>query len=680
MIPPALPLAAAALLSGLLALHAQAAAPPPVVAGLALHLDAGNPASLSLHEGRDVLSWSCSINSGIEFQPPARLPQWLPDAVNGHPALTFDGVAQLETDARAAMAIGNDASGFTVFVVARQADTRAGNYFRMGEGGSRSALRLMLGRTSGGLRVLARRLDRTEFAELSGGRNTPGQWVLDSAVMNFAATRAALLSNGRVLSSSSEFLTPGRTSPTNSRMFVIGSDHREQRWRGEIAEILLYNRALGTAELAEVHRYLGAKYSIRMDRTRLPFDPAEGAVVATATAEAPSLTQEQLDLALVPAPINTQPGPEYSDAARDYAMVIGLDRTPGGRLWAAWVAGGDSEEGYFVAATSDDNGETWSAPRLVIDPPNLSPEILQRTLVGTFWTDPTGRLWLFYDQSLGYFDGRAGVWAITCDNPDADTPVWSAPRRIWHGATLNKPLVLNNGEWLLPVSLWTRDWIRPHLKKGPGPPFENNYRDLDPLRMAHVFVSSDQGATWTLRGSAAADERRFDEHMMVELRDGRLWMLLRTYYGLAESYSADQGRTWSDPVPSRFAHVARGARVHLRRLQSGRLLFVKHGELEEQTATRSHLMAFLSDDDGATWSRGLLLDERTGISYPDGFEASDGTICIIYDRNRATDSEILMARFREADIQAGRFHTPGARARILVNKALGKRPAGAHDE
>src|SRR5690606_5922900 len=49
------------------------------------------------------------------------------------------------------------------------------------------------------------------------------------------------------------------------------------------------------------------------------------------------ISGDDLDFTLEPAPINTNPGPEYSDEARDYAMVIGLDRTPGGRLWAVWV-------------------------------------------------------------------------------------------------------------------------------------------------------------------------------------------------------------------------------------------------------------------------------------------------------------------------------------------------------
>jgi len=34
-------------------------------------------------------------------------------------------------------------------------------------------------------------------------------------------------------------------------------------------------------------------------------------------------------------------------------MTIGIERTPGGRLWACWVAGGDSPKAFFVLANSD---------------------------------------------------------------------------------------------------------------------------------------------------------------------------------------------------------------------------------------------------------------------------------------------------------------------------------------
>lgn len=378
-----------------------------------------------------------------------------------------------------------------------------------------------------------------------------------------------------------------------------------------------------------------------------------------------------LDLAMQPPKIITDPGPEYSDDARDYAMVIGMDRTPRGRLWAAWVAGGDSDKGLFVAATSDDGGTTWSAPRLVIDPPDVpdSPEVpgglRRRILVGNFWTDPTGKLWLFFDQSMGYYDGRAGSWAITCDNPDDEKPLWSAPRRIWHGATLNKPLVLKNGEWLMPISLWPRRNINPA-------PLREEFHELDHQRMAHLFVSTDEGKTWTRRGGVVIPDTSFDEHMYVELPDGRLWMLARTTYGIAETFSSDQGATWSAPQPSAIKNVS--ARFFLRRLKSGRLLLVKNGPLDERLKSRSHLTAFLSDDDGKIWRGGLVIDERNGVSYPDGFQAPDGVIHIIHDHNRAADREILLAKFTEDDVLAGKFVSPGSQGKILVNKARGGLP------
>lgn len=377
-----------------------------------------------------------------------------------------------------------------------------------------------------------------------------------------------------------------------------------------------------------------------------------------------ALPQAILDLPLQPTVINTRPGPEYSDEQRDYAMVIGADRTPKGRIWAAWVAGGDSPRAYFVAATSDDEGQTWSKPRLVIDPPDAPTGLEVSALVGNFWTDPTGRLWLFYDQSLSMFDGRAGLWAITCDNPDADTPVWSEPRRLWHGMTLNKPTVLSNGEWLLPISLWTRDKIGvPALK-------EKGYAELDEVRMANLFVSTDKGATWTRRGGVMFPHTQFDEHMVVELKDGRLWMLARTSKGISESFSSDQGRTWTAPQLSQIKNLS--ARFFIRRLASGNLLLVKNGGINETLKSRSHMTAFLSEDEGQTWKGGLLLDERNGVSYPDGFQAPDGILHIVHDRGRGSEREILLHRFTEADILAGKLVTPGSQTKMMVSKALGK--------
>jgi hypothetical protein len=83
--------------------------------------------------------------------------------------------------------------------------------------------------------------------------------------------------------------------------------------------------------------------------------------------------------------------------------------------------------------------------------------------------------------------------------------------------------------------------------------------------------------------------------------------------------------------------------------------------------SRSHLTAFLSDDDGRNWTGGLLLDDRMNVSYPDGVQAPDGRIYIVYDRERFAAREILMAVFTEADARSG---TDGnARLRVVVNRA-----------
>jgi hypothetical protein len=61
-----------------------------------------------------------------------------------------------------------------------------------------------------------------------------------------------------------------------------------------------------------------------------------------------------------------------------------------------------------------------------------------------------------------------------------------------------------------------------------------------------------------------------------------------------------------------------------------------------------------------------MLDPRRGISYPDGCQAPDGTIYISYDRNRSTDGEILLARFRESDVLAGQLTHAQSQLQMLI--------------
>lgn len=355
--------------------------------------------------------------------------------------------------------------------------------------------------------------------------------------------------------------------------------------------------------------------------------------------------------------IDHHPLPRYRIADQDYGMTIGTAVTAGGRLFACWVGGGDNAKAFFLLSKSDDGGRSWSEPLLAIDPHDDTLPCDRCTIVGTLWVDPLKRLWLFFNQSLLHYDGRSTNWYIRCDDPDAETLVWTEPRYVYHGCTLNKPTVLSTGEWMLPVSVWARHHIKP--------PFTDSYRELDNVRMANVLVSADAGETWTRRGGALFPDTRFDEHMVVELPEGRLWMLGRVKDGLMESFSDDAGVTWTEPVRARVQSVS--ARYHLRRLRSGRLLLIKHGVRPEAAPeNRSWLTAFLSEDNGASWPHSLVLDERFEVSYPDADEYANGMIYITYDRNRAKDGEILMAALREEDILAGEVRTEGAFVRRVI--------------
>ena len=314
-----------------------------------------------------------------------------------------------------------------------------------------------------------------------------------------------------------------------------------------------------------------------------------------------------------------------------------------GRLWATWFAGktpAEDENSYVVVTTSGDGGKSWTE-KFYIDPDGEGP---LRAVDPELWIDPEGTLWLFWTKMIGFNGKNSGLWAKTNNNPNKEDSKWSKPRRVSTGIMKGRPIVLSTGEWVFPISTW---------------------RDTD--NSAKIVVSTDKGKTFSIRGGCNIPKqfRDYDEHTIVERKDKTLWMLVRTKYGIGESISNDRGKTWSALIPSSIQHPV--SRFFIRRLSSGNLLLVKHGPINERIG-RSHLTAYLSKDDGYNWLGGLLLDERVGVSYPDGQQISDGTIYISYDHSRTIDREMLMATFTEDDVLAGDTASPSVSLRMIISK------------
>jgi len=378
-------------------------------------------------------------------------------------------------------------------------------------------------------------------------------------------------------------------------------------------------------------------------------------VTASVYSEEPADLREQ---ALQPPKVFINP-PEslYSSTRRMFQGIPGIERAPGGRLWVSRFSGSTGEgasRNYALLITSGDDGRTWSDLKVVVDMPDSRVRMCDPCL----WIDPLGRLWFFWCQAYSPWV-HCGVWAMVTETPDEADPVWSEPRRLYEGVVLNKPTVLSNGDWLFPVNV-KKDLSQYTWDSEPEPPSN-----------VVVMTTDDQGKTLTRRGTVSLPDPAYhhslSEPMIVERKNGSLWMLVRIRYGMGQSTSRDGGRTWSPIQPAPIKHTV--SRFFIRKLQSGNLLLVKHGPIDQRTH-RELLTAYVSTDDGATWSDGLMLDRRYHLSYPDGTQAPDGRIYVVYDHGRypGTAREILMAVFTEAAVLAGE-PCENTRLKVVVNRA-----------
>jgi hypothetical protein len=80
-------------------------------------------------------------------------------------------------------------------------------------------------------------------------------------------------------------------------------------------------------------------------------------------------------------------------------------------------------------------------------------------------------------------------------------------------------------------------------------------------------------------------------------------------------------------------------------------------ELEKHKTARTRMTAYLSDDDGKTFPRKILLCDDGQISYPSATLGKDGSIYIVYDQGRGVIGQhtIFLSKIGEEDILAGKL-------------------------
>ena len=182
------------------------------------------------------------------------------------------------------------------------------------------------------------------------------------------------------------------------------------------------------------------------------------------------------------------------------------------------------------------------------------------------------------------------------------------------------------------------------------------------------YVSQDNGKSWIKTnyidtgGKGHHDVNT--EPTLVELKDGTLWMLLRTnfdYFWSAFSY--DQGLSWTELRNSNID--ASSSPAFMTRLTSGRLVMTwnrlkadgteeverKESRLAHQYQSpswfRNELSIAFSDDDGVSWTKPVVIARKSGqgarLSYPYIYEYQKGRLWV------TTGQGELKISLRESD-------------------------------
>ncbi|RZK54832.1 MAG: sialidase, partial [Pedobacter sp.] len=189
------------------------------------------------------------------------------------------------------------------------------------------------------------------------------------------------------------------------------------------------------------------------------------------------------------------------------------------------------------------------------------------------------------------------------------------------GPVKNKPVLLSNGNLFAPSSKEGKGW------------------------RIHFEVTKDNGKTWRTIGPIDSNGLDAIQPSILQHKDGKLQILARTRNrALAESWSADNGETWSPLAKTNLPNNNSGTDAVT--MKDGRQVLVYNhvlppGELAK--GPRTPLNVSISKD-GKQWYAALILEDSpiSQYSYPAVIQTSDGMLHFIYTWRREKIKHVVV--------------------------------------
>jgi predicted neuraminidase len=221
-------------------------------------------------------------------------------------------------------------------------------------------------------------------------------------------------------------------------------------------------------------------------------------------------------------------------------------------------------------------------------------------------------------------------WGMLVTSDDGGRS-WSTPRKLGKNAAVgellgpvkNKPVQLADGTILCPSSTEVRNGEQEVWR-------------------AHIEMTRDGGNSWEVSGPIDGDFNAIQPSILT-YKDGRMQLLCRTRESVvAESWSTDQGRTWSPMKATSLPNPNSGTDAVT--LQDGRQLLVyNHTVRKGPFPSGRDMINVAVSTDGKKWEPVLTLEQQEGeYSYPAVIQSRDGLVHITYTYDRLSVKHVVV--------------------------------------